>query len=358
MSTTIPLKPAREHVAPQSPGGTGDLPPFLEAAEPTSGFADSGLDHVTWAEPYRQALRGFAAASTQMRPAKLVPYDRVPVWLRARLSWERARNGGQRPFGVYTDTWHLPVTAVRDPGLRAEMMLLARAMYQYEFPESGAVILTGMLDDLTPDCSLQLFGWLRSALVDLCGTPSSAVASPTGTSGTPVDGLREGEVATNGLAPHSDLWIPSMLFNYFNEVSPGEGSSQLMPMEQLWPIAAECGMPEDVIEQTKRTLIESGECDYYERFARLLYDYHPWSEELEKRLYAESMDAWLHPGEGYFVSDREWLHGRSGVRQLPAARKQHRIYRLAYNNQRLEAEAGERRMEWDRRGYFPGGCKR
>ena len=354
-STAHNLRPARWHA--DRPAAPSAVAPFLEPSEPTTDFAQYDLPHATWGSAYRPALRAFAAASPSMKAAKLVPYDRIPLWLTARLAWERRRNGGQRPFGVYTDTWNLPVNAIRDSGLRAEMMLLAEAMYHYEFPPGGAVILTDMLDDLTPTCSLELFGWLRAALVELSGAGASAVCSPTGNSGGAIV-ADENHVHDNRLSPHSDLWIPAMLFNYFNRVVPGEGQSQLMPMEQLWPLAESCGMPPDVIAEARRTLVESGECDYYDRFVSILYEFHPWSEELERELYTRSMTAWMKPGEGYFLNDREWLHGRSAVSTAPPEHKQHRIYRLAYNNARLEAAGTQRRIEWEKRDYLPIGCKR
>jgi hypothetical protein len=57
--------------------------------------------------------------------------------------------------------------------------------------------------------------------------------------------------------------------------------------------------------------------------------------------------------------DREWLHGRTPLAPdaLPPELKEDRLYRLAYNNARLDAAAGERRVEWARSGRHAAGCK-
>jgi hypothetical protein len=67
----------------------------------------------------------------------------------------------------------------------------------------------------------------------------------------------------------------------------------------------------------------------------------------------------MAPGQGYFVNDREWLHGRTALAfdALPAELKEDRLYRLAYNNARLDAQAGKRRVEWEWTGRRAGGCK-
>lgn len=336
------------------------LPPLLSPVEPATGF--DTLPHATWNDDWRPVLRRFADAVPAMSKVKLVTCDRLPLQLRMRLAWTRMRTGRGSLHGVYFDTWHVPVDAIRDIGLRREMLAFADAMYHYELPDGDAVILTDMLDGPGGgDAMLQLFGWLRAAIAELSGVPSAAIAAPTGDSG---DLVRDEHVGTdvddNRLPPHSDLWVPSLLFNIFHRVVAGEGYSTLLPMSRLWPIAADCGAPPEVVAGMQQAIVDSGECDYYAILGNLMYDDHPWSDTLEDALFAQSATAWMRPGDGYFIDDRAWLHGRTAVSRaaLPAHQRQHRIFRLAYNNERLVAATRQRRLDWSKVDYYPGGCKR
>lgn len=337
------------------------LPPFLVETDPTTDF--TWLPHATWNDEWRPVLRRFAAEVPRMRCVRLVTCDDLPLHMRARLAWVRSRTGRGGLHGQYFDTWHVPVRAIRDAGLRREMLAFAESMYRYELPPGGAVMLTDMLDGPSgDDALLQLYGWLRAALAELAGAPSQAIVAPTGNSGELVDpdhhdaGTDEDD---HRLAPHPDLWVPSMLFNIFHRVVEGAGHTTLMPMRELWPTAEECGVPAETVDAMKLALTDAGECDYYAIFAGLMYDDHPWSDRLEEALFARSATGWMKPGEGYFVSDREWLHGRTSVSPAAVApeHKQHRLYRLAYNNARLVEASRERRIAWEKAAYYPGGCK-
>jgi hypothetical protein len=323
-------------------------PPLLADAEPDTHVE---LPHATWHERWRPALAAFADASGSFAGARRVSYEPLPLKIRLRDRWTRMRTG-HGLLGLYTSTWHVPVGAVRDAGLRAELMELVRAFYHYELPKQDAVMLTGMIEELG-DSTLELLGWLRAALCEIAGDRHSAIAAPTGFTGS----LEPDQPSE--FEPHSDMWIPALLFNIFNDAVPGEGATTLLPMVEMWDVVAGAGMPGDAIEQLQEAQVEAGECDYYEQFNGLLYKDHPWSEAVKEALFDASVEVHLGRGQGYFVNDRVWLHGRTALMpgSLPEDRRHHRLYRLAYNNERLEREAGERRIEWERVGRTAAGCK-
>ncbi|WP_028060277.1 hypothetical protein [Candidatus Solirubrobacter pratensis] len=283
-----------------------------------------------------------------MRPVQRVSYEPLPLWMRAKVAWTKLRTGHEG-HTFYTLTWHVPVNEILDGGLRREMLDFARGMYHYELPPGDAVILTGMLDGPGAGGALHLFGWLRAALAAISGEESSAIAAPTGQSGD--------EDGSFGL--HADMWIPALLFNVFNHVVAAQGASLLLPMDEMWGIAAAAGVPADVRAEMAEARVEAGECDYFEQFNGLLYGDHPWTDRVRRALREAAIEVPLGPGQGYFVNDREWLHGRTELAPdaLPRELKEDRLYRLAYNNARLDAAAGKRRVEWEWTGRHAAGCK-
>jgi hypothetical protein len=324
---------------------SSSLPPALVAVEPDTAVV---LPHATWGEEWRPLLGRFAEQARTMRPVQRISYESLPLWMRAKVAWSKLRTGHEG-HTLYTLTWHLPVNEIPDGGLRREMLDFARAMYHYELPPGDAVILTGMLDGPGADGALHLFGWLRAALAAMSGEESSAIAAPTGQAGDE-DG---------SFALHADMWIPALLFNVFNHVVPGQGASLLLSMDEMWDVAAEAGVPAEVRAAMADARVEAGECDYFEQFNGLLYDDHAWTHDVRRALIAAAMEVPMAPGQGYFVNDREWLHGRTALAPdaLPPELKEDRLYRLAYNNARLDAAAGKRRIEWEWNGRHAAGCK-
>jgi hypothetical protein len=324
---------------------SSSLPPVLAPVEPDTAVV---LPHASWNEEWRPLLRRFAEQARTMRPVQRVSYEPLPLWMRAKVAWSKLRTGHEG-HAVYTLTWHVPVNEILDGGLRREMLDFARALYHYELPAGDAVILTRMLDGPGAGGTLHLFGWLRAALAAIAGEESSAIAAPAGQPGDE-DG---------SLALHADMWIPALLFNVFNHVVPGQGASLLLPIHEMWDVAAEAGVPADVRAEMEDARVEAGACDYFEQFNGLLYDGHPWTDRVRRALIDAAIELPMAPGQGYFVNDREWLHGRTALAPdaLPRELKEDRLYRLAYNNARLDAAAGKRRLEWEWRGRRAPGSK-
>jgi hypothetical protein len=318
------------------------LPAALAPVDPDTAVL---LPHTSWGDDWRPLLRRFSEATRTMRPVQRVSYEALPLWMRAKVARKKLRTGHEG-HAFYTLTWHVPVNAIVDSGLRREMLDFARALYLYELPPEDAVILTDMLNGPGVDGTLHLFGWLRAALAAISGEESSAIAAPTGQSGDE-DG---------SFALHSDMWIPALLFNVFNHVVPGQGASLLLSMRDMWAIAADAGVPAEILTRLAEARVEAGECDYLEQFNGLLYDDHPWTDKVRRGLFAAATEVPMAPGQGYFVNDREWLHGRTplALDALPRELKEDRLYRLAYNNARIDAAAGRRRVEREWTGRRAG----
>jgi hypothetical protein len=145
--------------------------------------------------------------------------------------------------------------------------------------------------------------------------------------------------ADGGFAPHSDMWVPALLFNVFEAVEPGgHGATLLLPMERAFEIAEEAGVSAEQLERMREAIAGAGQEDYYLQFNGALYeDEHPWKDEVERRLIEASLVVPLGRGQGYLANDREWLHGRT-----PLPRdfdRENRLFRLAYDNARLRAAA-------------------
>jgi hypothetical protein len=195
--------------------------------------------------------------------------------------------------------------------------------------------------------TLHLFGWLRAAMAELSESTSS-IAGPTGAAGDE-DG---------SFAPHSDMWIPALLFNVFEHVVPGQGATLLLPMEAGLKVAERAGVPPLFLAQMRDATVEAGECDYFDAFNGCLYQDHPWTDVVRRALFDASVQVPMEPGQGYLVNDRMWLHGRTRLLPdaLPPHLKNRRLYRLAYNNRRLQAAASQRRIDWEAVGRTSAHC--
>lgn len=325
---------------------------------PAQASTDVPLPHITWHDDWRELLERFSYASRTMLAPERSHYDRLPLRLRWRVLAWRLRHHMQECRHLLTTTWNLPVDAISDETLRNDMLELAGALYDYELPTGEAAIMTDLFDGLAPDAALPLIAWLRGAIVHISGSNAAAIAAPTGMAGQSID-LTEG-VNVGPFELHSDMWIPALLMNMFGRgVVPGQGLTTLLSMSELWDIAASCGMPPDVIEQTQFAITEAGECDYYGHFHKFLYDSHPWSGNLKQALMDAAMTFQVDPGQGYIVNDRRWLHGRTSLdpRDMDPRYREERLLRLAYNNRRISTSETLRRLQWREEGRTASACK-
>jgi hypothetical protein len=292
------------------------MPVFVEVPRTT---AATELVHVSWDDEWRPLLARLGEACPSMPPA-----EKVRHFQPGEEGYEDVAGGGDA-----LTTWTLPDGAFdgRDE-LRAGMERLADAFFEWE-PPASAVILTGLLDELPDGGCARLIGFLHDRVVELTGDPNAAVAAPVGMAGA----------ADGGFAPHADMWVPSLLFNVFEAVAPGgHGATLLLPMAEVFEIAAGCGVAEEQLARMREAIDGAGQEDYYLQFNGALYeDEHPWKDEVERRLIEASLVVPLTRGQGYLANDREWLHGRT-----PLPRdfdRENRLFRLAYDNARLRAAA-------------------
>jgi hypothetical protein len=292
------------------------VPLFVEVPPTT---AADRLVHVTWADEWRPVLARFGAACPAMPPAARVPHEQPGA-----EGYEQIAGGGDA-----LTTWTLGDGAFDgEPDLEAGMRRLADAFFEWS-PPASALILTGLLDELPDGGCARLIGFLHDRIVELTGDPNAAIAAPVGMAGGD-DG---------GFAPHSDMWVPALLFNVFESVDPeGRGATLLIAMEDVFPIAEAAGVPREQLDLMREALAAAGREDYYVQFNGALYDdEHPWKDEVERRLIDASLVVPLGRGQGYLANDREWLHGRT---PLPLDfDRENRLFRLAYDNAAARSRA-------------------
>lgn len=137
-------------------------------------------------------------------------------------------------------------------------------------------------------------------------------------------------VANKGHFPlHSDLYIPRVLFNLFDEV-PGDGSgaSILLPMDVFRNevLTGLKTMPLAVKKKIEVILDKRDYKDHYDQFYNLLNDpENAWHAELGGKLRRRRLLQSFAQGEGYMVHDRRWLHGRLRPSRALNERRVHRL---------------------------------
>lgn len=308
---------------------------------------------MSWNDEWRPLLKRFADQSEQMPAPKTVyAAPKTPEQLAAMQAAEEAaaRTGERLPEGIHLRTWEIPVDAIADTGLRAEMFHFIRAMYEFEMPdEREGVIVTRMHDGPYGDSVFKLFAWARAAMVEMVGEYAVALNPPTALTGSP-DGTFE---------PHSDMFVPALLLNILNDTAPGHGLPCIMPMDRVWDVALNAGMPPEKVEELRGALVEAGECDMYENFNGIMYLDHPWTPAVTRAMFNACTFMSLDRGQGYFINDRKWLHGRTSLTKgvLPEGRLQHRLYRFVWNSETINAQAKKRRADWDTIGRTSLFCK-
>ncbi|AGB25767.1 hypothetical protein Mycsm_05589 [Mycobacterium sp. JS623] len=318
------------------------LPPALIETHPTTEYR---LTHLTWHPHWRAVLDRFAATVPVLGPVLLVSYERP----------DDAEDADDLTAPWREPAWkclHLSSDVITDPGLRREMDQFANAFYEFELPDDDAAIVTDMLVGADPDAFQHLLGWMRGAVVEITGERLSAHAVPTTHAGN-----KDG---SGGLfPPHADMWHTELLFNVFNRVLPGSnGVPLLYPIDSVWDILADAGMPRAHVDDMRSELANAAVCGNFEDFNGHIYNpEHPWCEAATAAL---QQAAWCHPmrpGEGYFVNDRRWLHGRTPIAvDATEHDRAHRLYRLGYNNRRLMERAASEGFDWTLAGTRKAGC--
>jgi hypothetical protein len=187
-------------------------------------------------------------------------------------------------------------------------------------PRREIVLMDGMLSrDIDATRLHALFALLRGALVELAGDERAAMYAPLGEVGT----------RAGGFLLHADLYVPSILFNVFDQVPPDEsGGSIFLSVRALRKILRR--VPSLPANKTKAILAlfeQQAEVDRFDDLYDLLHGNHLWVPGLEREMEQRQLHIKLHRGQGYLLSDRAWLHGRNAPCGGVSV---HRVRRLAF----------------------------
>jgi hypothetical protein len=226
--------------------------------------------------------------------------------------------------GLQDYAWTFSLSPDKMPSRRIQEKLhaAAAALAATTLPK-GLVMLDALFDkDLGGREIRVLLALLRSALVDKFG-PHAALYPPLGTTGPSV----------GGFALHADMYVPEMLLNVFDDVSPDDsGASLFLPVSALPAILA--AIPDLPVRDRNRILALLKSVNNDDRFGELydlLHGKHAWKARLEELFAANEVRLKLRRGQGYMVHDRRWLHGRDapshGVPEF-------RLHRLAFMGRR------------------------
>lgn len=192
-----------------------------------------------------------------------------------------------------------------DKRLSKELLYLSESLLSFPIRER-LNLLTGMLEPPVTSPRLQkLFALLRAGIVRLTGNPKCALNAPV-----------YAERCDEGFLLHADLFMTERLWLIFDNVPSGpSGASLFLPMKMLFRIVAD--IPKMPIEACCRlhslTERRTGR-DSFDEFYKLLYsDDQSWYDEIRRALNSSQHRIKLRRGEGYFLDDRFWLHGREPV---------------------------------------------
>jgi hypothetical protein len=226
----------------------------------------------------------------------------------------------------YDDTYTLSIETLADKTLARELMSFSKCLYNLDV--SGRLFLfTDMLNDDLDGRNLgYLFAFFRAAIVSLSNDPLSALYQP-------IKGQKKGKA----FPLHSDLYIPVILFNVFQEVSNDlSGASLFLPISSVVELLGQLkSLPSNTREQIIENLTKIHRQDRYEENFYLLHGWHDWTDELERLMRQRQLRIKLYSGQGYMLHDRRWLHGREAINGTLTHK---RLHRLIFNNKTAQNE--------------------
>ena len=244
-------------------------------------------------------------------------------------SWSRQVQELKRPISIhllrrkeYDDTYSLNLSSISDKGLARDLMYFVKRLYDLNISDR-LMLFTDMIDQDLDGRSLHfLFAFFRAGLVSLSHDHLSAVCQPVSRS----------QKKGNEFLLHSDLYVPVILFNVFDDVSnDSSGASlflsvssvvELLPRIKTLPIATRMKITKNLTGIHKQ--------DRYEENYHLLHGCgHDWTEDLERRMRQGQFRIKLYSGQGYMIHDRKWLHGREAINGKLSHK---RLHRLIFNN--------------------------
>jgi len=233
----------------------------------------------------------------------------------------------------YDNTYSLNIDSISDKGLASDLTFFARNLYDSKISDQ-LMLFTDLIDrDLCGRSLHFLFAFFRAALVSFSRDPLAALCQP----------LSRGRKEGKEFPLHSDLYIPVILFNVFDDVRTDfSGASIFLSVSSIVELLPQVKtLPVETRKKIVENLTGIHEQDRYEESYYLLHGCeHEWTAELEKRMRQQQLRIKLHSGQGYLINDRKWLHGREA---LNCALSSKRFHRLVFNNRQAQRASVRRR---------------
>jgi len=226
----------------------------------------------------------------------------------------------------YDDTYSIEPSGISDRKLLRDLKAFAKDLYSLEVSDQ-LMLFDNLIDEELSGRALHyLFSFLRAALVDSSGDPLSALCQPISRS------RRTG----SEFPLHSDLYVPAILFNVFDNVEPHTGGASLFLavtalVDGLSQVSC---LPAETRERIARNLTQMHDKDLYEENFELLHGCaHEWTQQLERLMKRRQFRIQLRRGQGYMIHDRKWLHGREAMNGRLSNK---RLHRLIFNTRQTQ----------------------
>lgn len=281
------------------------MPAIFARSEPPASHRAGPIDRYARWHTWSPAFRHFIESSEP--------------WLRRLPEPKLVRIPG---LGEYGRTFTLTV----EP--RAELAAFARALCRLRRP-AGIMLFTGLMGDpLDGHLLRRLFALLRANIASILGDRRFSLYAPLGVTGA----------RAHDFALHSDLYMPQLLFNVFEEVpADGSGASTFLPtrimsrlMEQLE------SLPPRVRSRFDECYRRASRGDRFNALYELLYGSElPWADALQAAMQSHRLSIVMAAGEGYLIHDRTWLHGREAPSGGVPRR---RLHRLVFNTLAMQRQ--------------------
>jgi hypothetical protein len=252
--------------------------------------------------------------------------------------WKKEVEAAKRPISIhllggklYDDTYSLEVDSITDRTLLRDLIVFANDLYNLEITDQ-LILFRNMLDEDLSGRNLHfLFAFFRDTLVSCSNDPFSALSQPISRA------LKQGKE----FPLHSDLYIPVILFNIFDDVdTDNSGASIFLPVSAAVELLSQVKeLPPQIKQQITDNLTQVHDKDCYEEAYNLLHGWeHPWTQDIERRMIRRQLRVKLFSGQGYMLHDRKWLHGRERI----AGKLSHkRLHRLVFNTKQAQLKYEE-----------------
>ncbi|MBV8253616.1 MAG: hypothetical protein JO154_13495 [Chitinophaga sp.] len=130
---------------------------------------------------------------------------------------------------------------------------------------------------------------------------------------------------------HCDFYIPTQLWNIFDEVPEGnQGTSLLLPVDVLLNkvIKSIPNFPQEKAAHVKNLFkdkVVNNDHAYYDLFSTLHNKENWWVNDISREIDKYVITLKLNRGQGYMVNDRKWLHGRGYTADEVTIKRLHRL---------------------------------